>query len=361
MARPSKRKMGSIGRVIDQWRQANHPTMSFATCCTKLAKHANVTTKAVETWCYNVHKPKASNYTSIASFFNRSEADLNAAIACEDESDNKYHLPERSLADGVLDTNRMPSTADIRVCPSTAIELSDISLVIRPDSLLKPIEYTLRKSILDLPYFKLFHDVRYSYEWDPQGYVRIYDQSKYALQNRLNRIIDYNLFVGLWNVRGKLLDNNSAVATRIACRCPNLPDEPLLNFEYLRSAEIETYERLTRWDVDIRIPIKLPPHEIIEVETEGIVCAYPIDHEPIIHFAPTGKFSVTVDISRCPGLIVHAAPLHPLEEYFRSIPNQEENIFGWEITTGLLPLQGILLSWEGSPPEGIITRLIDRR
>jgi hypothetical protein len=304
MPRPRIRKPGPLGKVIDDWRETRSDVSDLAACFALIARQLraerlSVGPKAVETWYYGVHHPNPANYAALAKFLGYSGVEALDAV-CEKSGRPEHEARTTPAPEGFQPPAKRPP----------AIQNNDAELIVRSDSLLKAVEETLRKSILDVPYFKLYHNVHYSYQWDPEGFIRIHDKSKYAVQNRLDQPIDYDLFVGIWKVRGRLLDDKSAI-TRLACHCPNLMDDPSLNFEYSQPTEIDPYEDPTRRDKNIRRRIKLPPRERIEVETEGILCTYPIDNDPILHFAPTGKFTLTVDVSGCPGLTIRAAPLHP--------------------------------------------------
>jgi hypothetical protein len=233
--------------------------------------------------------------------------------------------------------------------PESLMAEDDVLLVVPPESLLRGIEEVLRASVLELPYFRLYIDMRVGFEWDQSGLVRLNLWSKYAVQNRTKDSIDFRLYTGLWDVREEWIDRQ-LVIKRVVCRCDNRPNDPELNFEMIREADLSAHVTVVRQSRRFERYIPLPGREIMEVETERVIFVHPTDHDVFIVWTPTGRLSFTVDVQNCPGMSVRAAPIHSLPEYFRSIPDEHKGIFRWAIPTGLLPAQGILLWWRGTPP-----------
>jgi hypothetical protein len=249
MPRVFQRQLAPLGLVVDTWRRSQPVIISLRKCWDRIANDLDVTPKSVENWCFGVHPPKSATYERLATYLGyKTVQDLDNACA--------VHPPlQRAAADRIqpMKTAR-GSDADPEID-------KDVIFVISPESILKPLEETLRKTVLDLAYFRLYHDLIVEFELDNGGFIRMTFFSKYAVQNRADHSINYSVSTGIWCVRGKAIDSHSAI-TRVACSCPNLPSDPQLNFELTRRADIATHQSDIRQARRYARPIIFPAKEI---------------------------------------------------------------------------------------------------
>jgi hypothetical protein len=109
-----------------------------------------------------------------------------------------------------------------------------------------------------------------------------------------------------------------------------------------RGEELDARCESTDQVVKVRIPIPLLPGQTatVTVRIDGILASRDVYTHVMMN--PTIEFDLTV--SHPTNLLVRGMPLHPSDEAFKPIINTNSTK-RWRIRAGLLPFQGIEVSW----------------
>ena len=103
--------------------------------------------------------------------------------------------------------------------------------------------------------------------------------------------------------------------------------------------ESDEYER-------VAIPVELPPGSGVRITVKTIGVLNKEDVYSLVVNKATVNLSITV--AHPEDVFIRATPLHPSEHLFRNMVN-EPDLKAWGLAAGLLPYQGIQLSWRPQP------------
>lgn len=114
----------------------------------------------------------------------------------------------------------------------------------------------------------------------------------------------------------------------------------------LSEAEIAGLQKFTEQIVEVRLPIQIAPTQKarVRVSTQSVVSD---NVQILVMNVPTVNLDLTV--THPENMVIRGLPLHPSSASFVTEVNTP-TLSRWRINNGILPYQGIELSWSSNPP-----------
>jgi len=201
----------------------------------------------------------------------------------------------------------------------------------------EPIFREVQAHIIGQPFLRKDFHLAIELSWvdEAREYIHMSQSVSYAVQNVSRTLEDYRLHTFEERVNEDAFPGCTHIdEIRVSLSGP----EPV----FYTGAHLEKFITVTDQFIEARIPVKLEPGQAatIATRTESVLASRDVYTYHMTK--PTIQLDVTV--AHPEDLAVRAAPMHPSRNAF-VVEVEVPTLKRWRIEAGLLPFQGVQLSW----------------